>query len=144
MRCETLFVIAALTFAPIASVADSTPDAEPTYPDWQALADVGVIDIVTEDADGDPRTTPIWFVLVDGDPYYRTSGSRWLENLRRDPVHRVVIEDREYVARADVVTDDTWIERVDAASREKYGWQDRFIRFFRTAPPDLLRVAPVD
>ena len=77
MRCETLFVIAAFVLVPLASGADSGPAAESetkrAYPDWQALSDVGVIDILTEDADGDLRTTPIWFVLIDGEPFYRTS-----------------------------------------------------------------------
>ena len=55
-----------------------------------------------------------------------------------------MIEDQEYAARADVMTDEAFVERVDAASLAKYGWQERVVRFFRTGPPDLLKVSPVE
>ncbi len=139
MRWETPFVSLALLLAPLVSGAESL-----AYPDWEALQHVGVIDVVTQDADGDVRTTPVWFVLIDGEPYLRTSGSRWLENLRRDPEHRLVIEDREYAARAEIVEGDALVARIDAASLEKYGWQERFIHAFRMRTPDILRLSPAN
>ncbi len=137
MRWETPFVFLALVLVPWVSAGEPLG-----YPDWQALQHVEVIDIVTTDADGDVRTTPVWFVLIDGEPYLRTSASRWLENLRRQPEHRLVIEDQEYAARAEVVEGDALVARVDAASLEKYGWQERFIHVFRMRTPDLLRLSP--
>jgi hypothetical protein len=112
------------------------------YPDWQALADVEVIEVVTRDADGAERATKVWFVLVDGEAYLRTSRSRWLDNLRRDPDLGLRIEGREYQARAEEVPGDAIVERVDAASRDKYGWQERAIHPFRLRKPDILKLSP--
>lgn len=139
MRWETLFVIPFiigwLGFVPLSASAE--------YPDWTALSEVGVIEVMTLDADGDVRTTPVWFVLLDGEPYLRTSGSTWLENLRRTPNFRLVIEEREYQARAEEVPGEEIVARVDAASLEKYGWQERLIHVFRLSPPDILKLVPV-
>lgn len=111
-------------------------------PDWQSLADVQVIQLLTHDADGDLRETRVWFVLIDGEPYLRTSRSRWLANLRRNPELVLRIEGREYQARAEEVKGEQIVQRVDAASREKYGWQDAIIRPFRMRTPDILRILP--
>src|SRR5262245_18651019 len=54
-------------------------------PDWKALADEDTIEIVTHDADGDVRETPVWVGVLDGVPYVRTTESRWLANIGRDP-----------------------------------------------------------
>jgi len=118
--------------------------ARAEYPDWKRLADVKVIEVVTRDADGDVRETKVWFVLVDGVPYLRTSRSRWLENLRRDPDLVLRIEGREYEARAEEVPGDEIVEKVDHATREKYGWQERAIHIFRMRKPDILRLSPRD
>ena len=114
------------------------------YPDWESLADVDVIEVVTEDEDGDPRETKVWFVTLEGETYLRTSASRWLENLRRDPNLRLRIEDREYEARAEEATTEALIEAVDAATREKYGFQERVIHVFRMRKPEILKLAPRD
>jgi hypothetical protein len=111
-------------------------------PDWQRLAGVDVIEVVTADADGARRETKVWFVLLDGEAYLRTSRSRWLENLRRDPECVLRIEGQEYEARAEEVTGGGIVERVDAASLEKYGWQERLIHPFRMRTPDILRIQP--
>ena len=136
MRWETAFVapLVALALTPLAASAE--------YPDWSGLAEVEVIEILTEDDDGDLRETKIWFVLLDGEPYLRTSRSNWLDNLRRDPDCRLRIEGREYVARAEEVTGDAIVARVDAASLAKYGWQERFIHVFRMRTPDILKLSP--
>jgi hypothetical protein len=116
--------------------------ARAEYPDWQGVADVSVIEVVTRDADGDLRETKVWFVLVDGVPYLRTNGSRWLENLRRDPNIVLRIEGRAYEARAEEVPGDAIVAEVDRASVEKYGWQERMIHPFRMRKPEILRLAP--
>jgi hypothetical protein len=97
---------------------------------------------VTRDADGGERATKVWFVLVDGEPYLRTSRSRWLDNLRRDPDLGLRIEGRDYEARAEEVPGEAIVERVDAASRDKYGWQERMIHPFRMRQPDILKLSP--
>ncbi len=111
-------------------------------PDWQALSHVEVIEVVTRDEDGDLRDRPVWFVEVDGAIYLRSSGSRWIQNLRRDPELLVRIEGVEYPLRAVEVSGDEMVAAVDAASAEKYGWQNSVITFFRQDAPDLMRLEP--
>jgi hypothetical protein len=41
-------------------------EARAAEPDWDGLADVGQIEIITHDEDGDERETTIWFVVLDG------------------------------------------------------------------------------
>lgn len=137
MTLRNLLTLAATGFLLTAGPAI----AEPTL-DWQAHSDVGVIDVITTDEDGDLRDVPVWFVEVDGAIYLRTSASRWVENLRRDPNLVVRIDDVEYPQRAIEVTGDEMIAAVDAASAEKYGWQESFIHFFRSSPPDIMRLEP--
>jgi hypothetical protein len=117
---------------------DSRADA----PDWQQLGGVKVVEVISEDPDGSPRETKVWFVLLDGTPYLRTNGSRWLENLRREPTCRLRIEEREFAFRAVEIGGDEIVERVDQASREKYGWQERLIHPFRLRKPEILRLTP--
>jgi hypothetical protein len=112
------------------------------YPDWANVADEEVIEVITRDEDGDVRESKVWFVLVDGEPYLRTNGSRWLENLRREGDCSLRIRDVDYEARAVEVPGGEWIEAVDAASREKYGWQERMIHPFRMRPPEIIRLSP--
>jgi hypothetical protein len=57
--------------------------ASAEYPDWDSVANVSVIEVITRDADGDLRESKVWFVLLEGVPYLRTNRSRWLDNLRR-------------------------------------------------------------
>ena len=130
-----------LGVAVLAAAGLSAP-ARADYPDWQALADVEVIEVVTRDADGAERATKVWFVLVEGEPYLRTQRSTWLDNLRRDPDLGLRIEGREYEARAEEIPGDAIVERVDAASRDKYGWEERLIHPFRMRKPDILKLSP--
>jgi hypothetical protein len=111
-------------------------------PDWQELESVEVIEVLTVDADGSPRETKVWFVLVDGQPMLRTSRSRWLDNLRREPDFRVRIGPLEYDVRAEELSGGDIVEQVDAASVEKYGMQERVVHVFRFRTPDILRVGP--
>ena len=127
-----------LAFAPLLLAAAAHAD----YPDWQSIADVHVIEVITRDADGDARETKVWFVLVDGVPYLRTNGSRWLENLRREPDFTLRIEGRDYEACAEEVAGDAIVAEVDRASALKYGWQERLIHPFRMSKPEILRISP--
>lgn len=133
--------LAALAAALVLASLSAAPAAA-DYPEWPSVADVGVIEVVTSDPDGGPRTTKVWFVLLDGEPYLRTASSRWLDNLRRDPELSLVIEGVEYEARAEEVEGEEIVARVEAAMREKYGWQDRMVGLFSRQPPDVLRLSP--
>ena len=127
-----------LALAPLLVAASARADT----PDWESLADVKVIEVVTRDADGDLRETKVWFVLVDGASYLRTNDTRWLANLRRDPNLVLRIEGREYEARAEETPGNEIVEAVDGATLEKYGWQERMIHPFRMRKPEILKLLP--
>ena len=89
VRQRTAALAAAVAFL----LAAPAVALEAGFPPWDKFADVDVIDIVTSDADGSVRETPLWFVMVDGAPYLRTSATRWLANIESLPcaagtVHR--------------------------------------------------------
>ena len=130
-----------LALAALVTLALAAP-ARAESPDWQRLAQSGVVELVTLDEDGALRETSVWIVLVDGVPYLRTSRSHWLENLRRDPDLVLRIEGREYPVRAEEVMGDEIVEQVDRATLEKYGWQERMIHVFRMRKPEILRILP--
>ena len=132
---------AALAAAVALMLATPAGALEAGFPPWDKFADVDVIDIVTSDADGSLRETPLWFVMVDGAPYLRTSASRWLANIERGSQVMVRIEGLEYNVAAVVVTGTEIVEKVDAASLEKYGWQERAL-FLRFSTPDILKLVP--
>jgi hypothetical protein len=69
-------------------------------PDWEKLKDVGRIEIVTHDEDGDARETTIWFVELDGQGFIRTGDTNWGKNIHRNPKDVVLrIEGKEYPLR---------------------------------------------
>lgn len=136
-RLRTAALAAAVAFL----LASPAAALEAGFPPWEKFADVDVIDIVTSDADGSLRETPLWFVMVDGAPYLRTSASRWLANIERGSEVVVHIEGLEYNIAAVVVEGTKIVEKVDAASLEKYGWQERAL-FLRFSTPDILKLVP--
>ena len=91
------FALAVWLLSPV-SIADA--------PDWNALADESVIEVLTHDADGDLRETTVWVGVVDGVGFVRTSDTRWRENIARDADVVVRIAEQEYPLRAELVTDD--------------------------------------
>ncbi len=138
--------LASLAFTALLLVSCQGPNAQPAKShdgrlDWHAVANVQVIEILTVDEDGDRRETKVWFVLIDGIPYLRTSDSSWLDNIRRDPNVVIRIEGAGHAQVAREATTPGLIEQVDAASRAKYGWQDGFIRFFRVGDPQILELS---
>ncbi len=137
-------VVAALGLAVVGAACATLPvDTRPAADlDWDAHSDVGVIEILTHDPDGDLRQTKVWFVRIAGHTYLRTSNSRWLHNIHRDPRVTVRVEGADYPQLAEVVEDPQIRQAVDEASSAKYGLQNRFVRLFRTRPPDVLRLVP--
>ncbi|MEE3327904.1 MAG: hypothetical protein VX252_11260 [Myxococcota bacterium] len=121
-----------------------TSSAHSDYPNWNDYVDVDVIEVITQDESGKRRESKVWFVLLGGEAYLRTSGSRWLQNLRRDPDLSLRIEGRVYQARAEEIQGEVIVEKVDIASQRKYGFADRLIGLFRSRKPDVLRIYPRD
>jgi hypothetical protein len=110
--------------------------------DWGAHSGVSVIEILTHDPQGELRQTKVWFVRVAGHAYLRTSNTRWLANIRRDPQVTVRVEGADYPQLAEVVENPQTRQAVEDAFSAKYGLQNRFVRLFRMRHPDLLRLLP--
>jgi hypothetical protein len=111
-------------------------------PDWDAVAEVQEVQVLTHDEDGEERDTTVWLSVVDGQGYIRTGGTRWGDNVVRDPEIVLEIEGREYPLRVEFVEDDALRERIGAAFREKYGWFDGFMQIFRGSRPKIMRLLP--
>jgi hypothetical protein len=69
--------LATLLLLPLAAMAGS--------PDWDALAGVETIEVITHDEAGEPRETTIWLAVLDGQGFIRTGGSAWGKDTKRDP-----------------------------------------------------------
>ncbi|HEX2486178.1 MAG TPA: nitroreductase/quinone reductase family protein [Myxococcota bacterium] len=127
----------AVTAAVVAAGADAAE------PDWNALAGVAVPEIVTLDEDGSERVTKLWLVVVDGQGYLRTGDTTWHRNIERNPDVVLRIEGSSHPLRATHVTDPELRARIQAAFREKYGFQDRVVSLFGSEErAQLLRLDP--
>lgn len=117
--------------------------AEPTaaLPDWEEVAEVGTVHVVTQDENGDSRETKIWMAVFEGEGYIRTGGSTWGENLTRNPEVVLRIEDAEYPLRVDFIEDDALREKIVTTFRAKYGWVDGALNFIRGKRPKIMRLA---
>jgi hypothetical protein len=133
-RVSFFTVLCAALWLPLAATAEG--------PDWDAVAEVGTIEVVTRDQDGDVRETTVWFAVVDGQGFIRTGGSTWGENVSRDSSVVLRIEGVEYPLRADFIEDETLRARIITAFREKYGWFDGFVDFVRGSHPKIMHLLP--
>ena len=133
LSAPVLLVAAALLGATAARAA---------APDWNAVADVGTIEILSTNEDGSKRETTIWLIVVEGQGYVRTGSTRWGANVERDPEVVVRIEGAEYPLRAERVTDSALVERLNQAFRAKYGFSDAITGLFRWGEPRLMRLVP--
>ena len=112
-------------------------------PDWESLADVKQIEVLTTNGDGSARETTIWLAVVEGQAYIRTSSrTRWGGNAERDPDIALRIQGTEYPLRASFVTDEGLRERIEKSFREKYGWSDGALDMFRGSTPRIMRLDP--
>jgi hypothetical protein len=111
-------------------------------PDWNGVADVGQVQVLTRDADGAERDTTVWLAVVDGQGYIRTGSTTWGDNLVRNPDLVLRIDGNEYPLRAEFVEDETLREAVGATFREKYGWTDALVGAFRGSHPRIMRLLP--
>ncbi len=112
--------------------------------EWNGLADVDVVRIVTTNEDGSERETKIWIVVEEGSAYVRTGATRWFANLERDPRVLIRVEETEIRARTDRVTASERIGAVQAAFREKYGFMDRLSGWVRIGGPRIFELIPRD
>ena len=112
--------------------------------DWNALADTGTIQIVTTDPDGSPRETTVWLAVWKGQGYVRSSGTRWLGNVERNPDVLVRAGGADHPLRAVRVPDSETREAVTAVFREKYGFSDVLTGVYRGlfGTPTIMRLEP--
>jgi len=115
--------------------------ARAAEPNWDKVAAVERIEVITHDEDGSARETTIWLAVLDGQGFIRTGGSTWGANIRRNPADVVLrIEGVEYPLRAEFIENEKLRERVTAVFHAKYGWTDSFIHFFRGSRPNIMHV----
>ena len=98
--------------------------------------------IVTRDADGDVRDTPVWCVVLDGAAWVRTNDSRWLANIRRGSPIELRAAGLEVPVTAEEVSDPARLARVEEAFKTKYGLMQRVMSSFRLREPEVLRLVP--
>jgi hypothetical protein len=108
----------------------------------QAAADAGQVEVLTRNQDASIKETTIWIVLVGGEAFIRTGSTRWYGNIERDPNLVLRVDGNELPLRAELVTDEPLLERVHAAFREKYGFTDRMIGWFRFGDSHIMRLVP--
>ena len=133
--------IALVTFVALSCASPPPPLAE-TALDWESVAEERVPAIVTRDPEGDERVTKLWLVVVDGQGLIRTGDTRWFRNIERDPNVVLRIGGHAHPLRAELIGDESLEKRVDAAFREKYGWQDRLIHLFGESDANTMRLVP--
>lgn len=133
---------AALALLLAAALAAGGGDARAAEIDWTPFAEEDVVEILTVDPDGEPRETKVWVVVVGDAAYVRTNDSRWLANIRRDPLFRMRVREREFPLRAVEATERETIERVEAGFKAKYGFMQRVMSALRLREPTVLRLEP--
>ena len=133
---RTQRVIALLMLAGFASAA-----AAGSF-DWTPASSESVVEVLTSDADGDLRETPVWIVVIDDAGYVRTNDSKWLANIRRGSAVRLRVRDVESAVLAREVADAALKASVEAAFKAKYGSMQQIMSVFRMREPVVLRLAP--
>jgi hypothetical protein len=110
--------------------------------DWTAAREDSVIEILTSDADGSLRETPVWIVVLGDAAYVRTNDSKWLANIRRGSAVRVRIREVESPVVATETQDAALAAQVEEAYKAKYGFTQRVMSLFRFNEPTLLKLTP--
>jgi hypothetical protein len=108
----------------------------------KAAADAEEVEILTRNEDASIKETTIWIVLVGGEAFIRTGSTRWYGNIERDPNVVLRIDGDELPLRAELVTDEPLLERVQTAFREKYGFSDRMIGWIPFGGSRIMRLVP--
>ncbi len=110
--------------------------------DWAPAQEESVVEILTTDADGGLRETPVWIVVLEDTGYVRTNDSTWLANIRRRSPVRLRVGDEENAMRATEVADAALRARVEEAFKAKYGWLQRAMSALRMREPTVLALTP--
>jgi hypothetical protein len=110
--------------------------------DWMAAQEDSVVEILTSDADGGLRETPVWIVVLADAGYVRTSDSKWLANIRRGSAVRLRIREVESPVVATETHDAALAERVEEAFKAKYGFTQRVMSLLRFSEPTVLKLIP--
>lgn len=109
-------------------------------PEWESVADVETVQVLTENEDGTMRDTTVWLAVVDEQGYIRTGNTGWGDNVMRDQDVEIRIGDVEYALRINFVEDDELRQRITDSFREKYGFSDTMISLFRGKRPKIMRL----
>jgi hypothetical protein len=109
--------------------------------DWQRFQDEDVVEVLTHDEDGALRETSVWIVAFDGHGYLRTNDSRWLANIRRGSSVALRIGEDEFAVTAREPDDAALTARVEEGFKEKYGFTQRVMSWFRMREPTLLELS---
>jgi hypothetical protein len=132
-----------LRLAPLLAAALLASAAGAAAPEWNAVAGVEEVEVLTTDQDASPRETTIWMVVLEGQGYIRTSRSTtWGDNVERDPDIALRIGAEEFPLRAVFVEDEELRERIVQGFREKYGWFDGLLNVIRGKNPRIMRLDP--
>ena len=135
-RFIRLFVLVSAVLALDALAVEATP------PDWNALAGVEEIQILSENPDGTPQETTVWLAVLDAQGYIRTGNTSWYPNLERKPEIGVRIAGKDYAVTAQLVTDQAVIDKVVAEFNHKYGWPDTIRGWIIRSPPHIVKLVP--
>ena len=117
----------ALALAVVLVIA-SAAAAEPI--EWNAVTTEQTVVVLTKEADGAPRETTVWLVVVDGRGYVRTGDTHWHANIARNPEIGVRIAGVDYAVKVEHVTDPALRAKINAAYGEKYGFSNTFVGWF--------------
>ena len=88
-----------------------------------------VVVLTTFDSSGEPHSTRVWVVDLEGHAWLRSGAptSAWFARIKDNPLVRVERDGNQFTATAN-----TMIDRrgdINAAMRDKYGWADQYIGF---------------
>jgi len=112
--------------------------------DWNALADVETVEVVTHDDDGKARETTVWLLVYEGQGYIRTGGTRWGANIQRDPDLLLRVGGDEFALRTASIPEGDEYTALADAFRKKYGFQDALMGVVRGigGTPSIMRLDP--
>ena len=130
-------LIRGMVLAFVLAVASSTESATP---EWSKWADLQTVQVISTDQGGRARTTTVWIVVVDGQAYLRTGRTIWGSNVERDGKLKLKGEPGEYQFRAERITDPSLQEKVMAAFRAKYGFNDTISGVIRLGQHRIFRL----
>ena len=109
--------------------------------DWSKWADLQTVQVISTDEGGRARTTTVWIVVVDGKAYLRTGRTIWGGNVEREGKLKLKGEPGEYRFQAESITDPSLQEKVMAAFRAKYGFQDVISSVIRLGQRRIFRLS---